>query len=131
LISEKPDAINAVVTIFSILAGFLIAVITFIGDPGARGWKDLQLEKADVVSRLQRHRLIFYLYLITLGLALSIFLIPDEPGTVSVWLERAFVGLAVFVFGASFTLPSSLMALQIARYDAALQADLPGALKAK
>lgn len=141
LISQKSDAINAVVTIFSILAGFLIAVITLIGDPGARGWKELQMEKADVVARLQRHRIIFYLYLITLGLAFTLFLVPGEPSAVepsavepsaiSVWLERAFVFLAVSVFGASFTLPSSLMALQMARFNGALKADLPEALKGK
>tara|TARA_B100001093_G_scaffold462893_1_gene478502 strand:+ start:247 stop:402 length:156 start_codon:yes stop_codon:yes gene_type:complete len=33
LISNNPDAVNTVVTIFSILAGFLIAVITFIAEP--------------------------------------------------------------------------------------------------
>jgi hypothetical protein len=42
MIANNPNAINTVVTIFSILAGFLIAVITFIVDPvlsKAKNWQ--------------------------------------------------------------------------------------------
>ncbi|MGE4325573.1 MAG: hypothetical protein AB7E21_05610 [Pseudodonghicola sp.] len=128
-ISGNSNAINTIVTIFSILAGFLIAVITFIGDPGVRGWQQLQLDKRAVEARLRRHRLLFYLYLTTLGLALAMYLIPDKFFEVKIWLERFFVGSAVFVFLASFTLPSSLSNLQMERYDTALKNQLPNMLK--
>lgn len=120
LISGNKDAVNTVVTVFSILAGFLIAVITFIGDPGPSEWRDLQLGRREVKAKLRRHRWLFYLYLVTLGLALAMFLIPSTYVTLIVWFERAFVGVAIFVFLASFTLPNSLSQLQMAKYDAAL-----------
>jgi len=43
MISNNSDAVNTVVTIFSILAGFLIAVITFIAEPTlkqAKNWDE-------------------------------------------------------------------------------------------
>lgn len=128
-ISGNKDAINTIVTIFSILAGFLIAVITFIGDPGLRGWKDLQLDKRAAQAKLSRHRMLFHLYLFTLALALAMFLVPDTFEKLQLWLERFFVGSATFVFFASFTLPRSLSALQMERYESALSEQLPDVLK--
>jgi len=129
LVSENDEAINTVVTVFSILAGFLVAVITLIGDPSRKGWQELQIKKDEVEAKLRKHRIIFYLYLVTLGLALAMFLVPDNLPQVRIWLERCFVGLAVFVFLISFTLPRSLSALQMDRYKAELDAQLPTTLK--
>ena len=45
MVSNNPDAVNTFVTIFSILAGFLIAVITFIAEPtlkAAKKWQELR-----------------------------------------------------------------------------------------
>ncbi|QIZ82594.1 hypothetical protein HFZ77_14200 [Thalassovita gelatinovora] len=129
LVSNNTDAINTIVTVFSILAGFLIAVITFLGDPGARGWDQLQLDKKSMEAKLWRHEVLFYLYLVTLGLALFMFVLPEEYEKTTLWLERLFVGSAVFVFLASFALPQSLSALQMERYQSKLDDDLPQVLK--
>lgn len=40
MIAGNSDAVNTVVTVFSILAGFLIAVITFIAEPTLKKAKD-------------------------------------------------------------------------------------------
>lgn len=129
LISGNDNAVNTIVTVFSILAGFLVAVITFIGDPGARGWKELQLDKRGMLVKLNRHKALFYLYLVTLGLALSMFVVPKENCLILLWLERAFVCLTTFVFLMSFTLPQSLMELQQRRYEDALDEQLPEVLR--
>lgn len=131
LIHGKTDAINTVVTVFSILAGFLIAVITFIGEPSGTSWKALQLGRSDVQAKLTRHLLLFYLYLLTLGLAMGMFLIPESHVVLLAWFERLFIFCAVFVFGASFALPHSLRALQMEKYDHALDEVKPDVLKAK
>lgn len=129
LIHGKTDAINTVVTVFSILAGFLIAVITFIGEPNSTSWKDLQLGRSGVKAKLTRHLLLFYLYLLTLGLAMGMFLIPETQIILLSWFERLFIFCAVFVFGASFALPHSLRALQMEKYDHALDGVKPEVLK--
>lgn len=131
-ISGNTDAINTVVTIFSILAGFLIAVITLITDPilqQAKSWEELQLMKATLRRKLLRQRLLFFFYLLTLAAALGIFMVPEARADIRWWLETAFLFLATFVFLASFTLPGSLMKVQMDRYEAALDARRPNALK--
>ncbi len=123
--------IGIVVTVFSILAGFLVAVITLLGDPRGEGWKALQLGKRELEARLLRHRLLFYLYLSTLGLALATLLVPAEYASVKIWFERFFVGFTVFVFLASFSLPTALSRLQMEKYQAELDDKLPGYLRKK
>ncbi|MEO1706908.1 MAG: hypothetical protein AAFR69_04165, partial [Pseudomonadota bacterium] len=116
------------VTIFSILAGFLIAVITFIAEPTlqqARTWGELQRMKATVRRKLIRQMLLFFLYLLTLGIALAMFLTPPAMLELLKWLQTAFLGLATFVFLASFSLPGLLMKIQMERYEAALEDTRP------
>ncbi len=132
LIAGNSNAVNTVVTIFSILAGFLIAVITLIAEPilkQATDWKELQLMKATIRRQLLRQKLLFFLYLITLGLALAMFLTPSNFPALLGWFQSVFLGLATFVFLASFSLPGSLMKIQMDRYDAALEETKPDALK--
>ena len=128
MVSNNPDAVNTVVTIFSILAGFLIAVITFIAEPTlqqAKNWVELQRMKETVRRKLFRQKLLFFLYLLTLGVALAMYLTPPEMVEILRWLQSVFLGLATFVFLASFSLPGSLMKIQMERYEAALEDSRP------
>jgi len=128
LVANNADAVNTVVMIFSILAGFLIAVITFIAEPTlkqAKDWEELQQMKKTVRRKLFRHKLLFFLYLLTLGLALAMYLTPQAMIDLLKWLQAIFLGLATFVFLASFSLPGSLMKIQMERYEAALETSRP------
>lgn len=128
MVANNPDAVNTVVTIFSILAGFLIAVITFIAEPTlqqAKTWDEIQQMKETVRRKLFRQTLLFFLYLLTLGVALAMYLTPTAMVEVLRWLQTVFLGLATFVFLASFTLPGSLMKIQMERYEAALEDSRP------
>lgn len=135
MVSNNPNAVNTVVTIFSILAGFLIAVITFIAEPtlqAAKNWQELQQMKETVRRKLFRQKLLFFLYLMTLGIALVMYLTPATSVEILKWLQMVFLGLATFVFLASFSLPSSLTKIQMERYEAALEETRPTAVsKAK
>jgi hypothetical protein len=132
LIADNSDAVNTVVTIFSILAGFLIAVITLIAEPTlkiAGNWQELQLMKSTINRKLFRQKLLFFFYLATLGASLATFLIPDGCDVAQRWAESIFLALATFVFLASFELPGSLMRIQMERYDAALEETKPAVLR--
>lgn len=132
MVANNANAVNTVVTIFSILAGFLIAVITFIAEPTlrqAKNWQELQLMKKTIQRRLLRQKILFFLYLLTLGVALTMFLTPKTMTQFLVVLETLFLGLAAFVFIASFSLPGSLTRFQMDRYEAALENAKPQALK--
>ena len=85
--------------------------------------------KKTVQRKLFRQKLLFFLYLITLGVALGTFLVPDSQAELRKWLETVFLGLATFVFLASFDLPGSLMKIQIERYEAEMDAKKPQVLK--
>lgn len=131
MVANNTNAVNTVVTIFSILAGFLIAVITLIAEPTlkqAKNWQELQLMKKTVQRKLFRQKLLFFLYLITLGVALGTFLVPDVQAELRRWLETVFLGLATFVFLASFELPGSLVKIQMERYEAEMYATKPQVL---
>jgi arginine exporter protein ArgO len=120
LISGNESAINTVVTIFSILAGFLIAVISLMVEPFMRGVKteaEISIIKDVVYRKLLRQCIIFYMYLITLGFAIVMFLIPENFITVQIWLQRGFLFLATAVFVLSFSLPGSLIRLQLERLE--------------
>lgn len=128
MIDNNANAVNTVVTIFSILAGFLIAVITFIAEPTlqqVRTWDELRKMKETVRRKLIRQKLLFFLYLLMIGIALAMFLTPPEMLELLKWLQTAFLGLATFVFLASFSLPGSLMKIQMERYEAALEDSRP------
>ncbi|MEQ1938220.1 hypothetical protein ABMA46_08195 [Mesorhizobium sp. CN5-321] len=131
-IANSPEAVNTVVTIFSILAGFLIAVITFIAEPTlsrAKDWQELQLMKSTIQRQLFRQKVLFFLYLVTLGIALAMFLVPKDQTEILWWLQASFLSLATFVFLASFALPGSLMKIQMERYEAALEDTKPQVVK--
>lgn len=84
--------------------------------------------KKTVQRKLFRQKLLFFLYLITLGVALGTFLVPDVQAELRRWLETVFLGLATFVFLASFELPGSLVKIQMERYEAEMDATKPQVL---
>lgn len=132
-LANNKDAINTVVTIFSILAGFLIAVISFVSEPVLKrteDWQELVAMKRTIKAKLRRHNALFYFYLLTLALAIALHVTPQENEAIRPWLEYAFIFLASFVFLASFSLPSSLAQIQMDRYEAALTKSRPPVVSA-
>ena len=81
--------------------------------------------KETVRRNLFRQKLLFFLYLLTLGIALAMYLTPPASIEVLKWLQMVFLALAAFVFLASFSLPGSLMKIQMERYEAALEETRP------
>lgn len=70
-IHNNSEAINIIVTVFSILAGFLIAVITLVGDPASLpsgSWRKARFASDIIYERLEKHKMLFLAYLMTLSL---------------------------------------------------------------
>lgn len=120
LIDANQDATEVIVTVFSIMAGFLIAIMSLLGDqsvlPGT--WRIAATRRESIKAKLVRQKWLFYLYLLTLSIIFVASLIGAHNPTVVDWLERTYFGLAVAAFILSFRLPSTLMAVQMERYDA-------------
>jgi len=120
LIHGNQDAVNVIVTVFSILAGFLIAVITLVGDPKSLptgGWQVALLGSEKTYNRLIRHKWLFILYLITLFFIFISILIKSKFSGAQVFIEYIYVFLSCAGCLFSFKLPSSLIELQAERIE--------------
>jgi hypothetical protein len=118
------EAREAIITLFSILAGFLIAVMTLVGDSSSaksRSWRSLEFSRPTFVQRLERQKWLFYVYLLTLGLLFLSVLVPECWVKFTIWAERVYIGLAVASFLISLGLPGKLMSIQVERLDAAIE----------
>lgn len=125
LIHGNDNAINIIVTFFSILAGFLVVIITIIGDPASLpsgGWQRARLGSEVLYNRLMRHRLLFLLYLTTLLLIFVATLVKGKFAAVDVWIERTYLFFSIAAFSLSFQLPTSLMNLHKERIEHEIEA---------
>lgn len=128
LIHGNAAAINVIVTVFSIFAGFLVAIMTIMGDPGAfssRSWRANESNRSNIFNRLTRQKWMFILYLITLGLIFAASLIgnlENAPTVLIFWIERIYLGTAITAFILSVGLPSALMKIQLAKHDELISA---------
>ena len=131
LIHGNSEAAGIIVTIFSVLAGFLVGLIALIGDTSAvvaRGsWRFTELNRQGVYQRLVRNRWLFVLYLLVLTLIFLSSLIKAVAHSIpQLWIallyvERIYLGLAVLAFLLSFRLPWMLTRMQLEHYDAVLE----------
>lgn len=125
LIHNNEQAVNVIVTVFSILAGFLVAIMTIMGEPGSllgRGWRSCEINRKNIFSRLVRQKWMFYLYLATLGLVFTASLTKNVLPLLTVWIERIYLGGATTAFILSLGLPSALLNIQLERHDEIIDA---------
>jgi ABC-type Na+ efflux pump permease subunit len=118
------DAVGMIATIFSILAGFLIAVITIVADDRSlrgRNKHIRQYEVQNIKQRLFRHRAMFTTYLFVLLLALAATLKLPITDVWSARLDRVLLGFSVFAMLMSFRLPGQLTEEYIKRLEACVQ----------
>lgn len=119
------DVINIIATIFSILAGFLVAIITLVGDPSSLpkgSWRIAQLASKRTKRRLVRNYWLFMCYLVALVLTLATLLIGKLGGTVLLVFEYLYLFFAIVGFLFSFFLPAHLMKMQKERIEYEIQA---------
>lgn len=133
LIHGNDLAINVIVTAFSILAGFLIAIMTIMGDPSSfsrYSWRAHELSRGTVFRGLRRQQWLFMLYLGTVCAMFAGSLLAHAPNGVScrvlVWLERTYLFMAILAFVVSFRLPGTLLRIQLARHDQLIEARRKG-----
>lgn len=116
------EARGVIVNVFSILAGFLITVMTLLGEPGlyrGRTWRSDAVKRSNVYKRLVRHKWLFISYLVVLALVFATTIVAKrEPDSRQVaCLEGLYLGFATYAFVYSLMLPSRLLNLQLARFD--------------
>lgn len=128
-IHDNDRAINVIVTAFSILAGFLVAIMTIIADPSAfarRSWRAHEFARSAIYNKLRRQRYLFLLYLATLSAIFLESLVPKHWSALITWIERVYFGMAIAAFVVSFGLPETLMRIQLERFDHAIESRRKG-----
>ena len=120
---ESEEALDVLVTTFSVLAGILIAVYTVTGDPGGlkegESWRHLSVLRREVLRGLKRYDVLMYLYLVVLAFAFLATL-----WRCSEWIARLSLSLGVCAFVLSFGLPRSIARAQKRRWDKAVEQQL-------
>jgi hypothetical protein len=121
---HNQDAVLIVITVFTVFAGFLIAIITIIGDPimiPEGSWRIAEGGRERMELRLICHIVLFVLYLTTIALLFAGVILDKasaEHSDVKMWVERAYLFIGTTSFFLTFALPSALLEMQRARYDA-------------
>lgn len=124
MVHANDEAVNVIVTVFSVLAGFLVAIIAIVGDPALLppgSWRAAELERDKLDDRIVRHKWLFIAYLVTLGLIFSALVVSKNMPAATVWLERFFLFFGTFSFILSLQLPNVLMRVQRERIDAVIE----------
>jgi len=113
--------ITYVAVVFSILAGFVLAAITLLGEPGLLTpgtWRDGQFDLERIKDNLSWYRWLFLLYIFILLVGGLHFFSSSLPPQILKIIKKAFLFLTALNFGLSFGLPFSLANLQLGRLRA-------------
>ena len=132
LIHGNNEAIGVIVNVFSILAGFLVTIMTLLGEPSlfrGRTWRSDAVKKSNIYRRLARHKWLFITYLSVLGFVFvaTLFAKRCPDCTAVIWLEHVYLGMATVAFIMSLALPHRLMSLQMARFEEMVESRRKGA----
>lgn len=119
-LQQSDNALEGIISVFSILAGVLVAVMSIIGDPSmllTGNWRLGHEHAKEIQKRISNYALLIALYVIVLIGVLILMMIKEAHVEGYLW---AFV---IVQFGAtlglllSIPLPFSLMAIQKDRMD--------------
>lgn len=108
---NNSNALTVLVTVFSILAGFLVAVMAIVANDRAlrgRNWRQNTFYLRRIRRELRLHSLLFYLYLVVLALSFLTELGLGLPAVIQKSMELLLLFLACLAMLFSFMLPKHL-----------------------
>lgn len=113
-------ALEGIISVFSILAGVLVAVISIIGDPSmllSGNWRIGYEHAKDIQKRIGNYANLIAIYvLILIGVLIAI-IMKDSGVQGFKWFYAALLGLTTWGLLLSLPLPYSLMAIQKERME--------------
>lgn len=118
------DIISYVATVFSILAGVVIAVVSILGEPSMiaeSSWRKDFLAARETQRKIHRHTDLFVVYIILLA-TLFLFSLTDPSDKIYRYTQFASFALICLSFWMSLSLPYSLKHIQKKRMDNAIDA---------
>lgn len=130
--SQNTDALIILATVFSVFAGFTIAITTVLGDPAilySGSWRIASAHRRQLRRSLRRQVVMLYVYLSVLVLTFAATLLGNVEGWSSIadWVARIALSLGAGAFVWSFALPISIFRASMDRLDEGVETRLrPG-----
>lgn len=128
LIHENTDANTILITMFTVFAGFLVAVMVIIGDPAmlpTGSWRSAEGARENIDKKLLRHMYLFWLYLIVIGLIFILTVTKGASSDTAVkikgYVELLYFFMATFSFLLTMALPKMVSDVQRQRVDAVIE----------
>jgi hypothetical protein len=129
LAHENTDAITIIITVMTVFAGFLVAIIAILGDPAmmpAGSWRAAENSHPAIYGRVATYTWLFQLYLIAIAFLFAGALLQKAPDSAvshvwKVWIERLYVFFGVLSFLLTTALPGALGKLQLRRAEAEIE----------
>ncbi len=129
---SSTTALEAIIAVFSILAGVLVAVISIVGDPSMLlqgNWRLAFEDAKEVQKKISNYANLIAIYIIALLMVIVAIVLNDMKVSGLYWYYGAVTWLSVFGFMLSVPLPYSLMAIQAERMDAEIERRKKGAVR--
>jgi len=128
-LAGNSDALIILVTVMTVFAGFLVAIVTILGDPSlipAGSWRIAENRRETLEHRLIAHVWLFACYLIAIALMFAAALIQKAPidvvgPEVRIWVGRAYLFFGIFCFFLTLGLPFSMLKFQLSRIDSEIE----------
>lgn len=134
-IHGNEKAVDLIINVFSILAGFLVAIMTLFSDfsiNNETNWREVLLQKQIIRVRAAKNKHLFYCYLIVLVFVfISILFAKSEGGlykNIVKCAEYVYLYFASVALGYSLFLPNKIYQLQKEKLDSAIKERKPGNL---
>jgi hypothetical protein len=130
-VRENSDAILILTTVMTVFAGFLVAIMTILGDPvmiPKGSWRIAENRHHELEDSIIRHMYLFYLYLISIGLMFAGVLMQKHHSYSKVLellmecIEFAYLFFGVWAFLLTLALPKALGKIQLERSEAEIAA---------
>lgn len=120
----KADAMAALVTVFTVLAGFMLAVVALTADGRnlrRRDWRQDTYFLKEIRDRLARYRMMFHLYLVVPALAILTYIGPAWGNGVQRFAEGFVLFLAIFALLWSFRIPGEITSAHVRQLQAMIK----------
>lgn len=119
---QNTNALMILATVFSVFAGFTVAIVAVLGDPRilySGSWRIASAHRRQLRHSLQRQAALLYVYLSILGLTFASALLStaDDCSLIADWFTRIALSLGAGAFVWSFALPVSIFKANLDRLD--------------
>ena len=130
LIHGNEKAIDIIINVFAILAGFLISVMILFNDidfDENANWRKNKLQEDVQNQKFKKHSILFWAYLFVVFFVFIAILFKDSQYVC--WLEYLYLFLSCISLLYSFLLPSDLKEMRKRKFKNLIDKKLPNSLK--